>query len=76
MDSLKHSFVLIVRQIIREYSLASRLSGVDIKNLDEVIEAVKGWLSLLSNTRWLMIFDNYNNPRVANNTNLAAVNIC
>jgi hypothetical protein len=36
---------------------------VDIKeNLDEVIDTIKAWLSLPNNIRWLMIFDNYDNP--------------
>ena len=65
-DSLKQSFAKVAKQILREHPLASRLSSVDIKeNLDEVIDAVKAWLSLPNNTRWLMIYDNYvlNGPR-------------
>jgi hypothetical protein len=49
---------------------------VDIKeNLDEVIDAVKEWLSLPNNTQWLMIYDNYDNPKLAGNTDPAAVDI-
>ena len=44
-------------------------------DLDEVTDAVKAWLSLLYNTRWLMIYDNYDNPKSAKNADLAAVNI-
>jgi hypothetical protein len=56
--------------------LASRLSNVDInKNLDEVVDAVKAWLSLPNNTRWLMIYDNYDNPKLSGNTDPAAVEI-
>jgi hypothetical protein len=40
-----------------------------------VIDAVKAWLSLSNNTRWLVIFDNYDNPKVPGNTDPAAVNI-
>ena len=75
-DSLKQSFAKIARQILREHPLASRLSSVDVKeNLDEVIDAVKAWLSLPNNTRWLMIYDNYDNPKLPGNADPAAVDI-
>ena len=75
-DSLKQSFAKAAKQILREHPSASRLRSVDIKeNLDEVIDAVKGWLSLPNNTRWLMIYDNYDNPKLADNKDPAAVDI-
>ena len=52
------------------------LSSVYIKgNIDGVIDAVKEWLSFPNNTRWLMIYDNYDNPKFPGNTDPAAVNI-
>ncbi|KAN0068322.1 HET domain containing protein [Elaphomyces granulatus] len=75
-DSLKQSFAKAAKQILREHPSASRLSSVDIKeNFDEVIDAVKEWLSLSDNTRWLMIYDNYDNPKLLGNTDPAAVDI-
>ncbi|XP_044715953.1 tetratricopeptide repeat domain-containing protein [Hirsutella rhossiliensis] len=75
-DSLKQSFVKVAKQILREHPLASRLCSVDIgNNLDDIIDAVKAWLSLRDNTRWLMIYDNYDNPKLPGNTNPAAVDI-
>ncbi|KAF4609460.1 hypothetical protein G7Y89_g15856 [Cudoniella acicularis] len=75
-DSLKQSFVKAARQILREHPLATRLSSVDIKgNFDEVVEAVKAWLSLPNNTRWLIVYDNYDNPKLASNIDPAAVDI-
>ncbi|KAF8853548.1 HET-domain-containing protein [Acephala macrosclerotiorum] len=75
-DSLKQSFARIARQILREHPSASRLRNVDAnKNLDEVADAVKTWLSLPNNTRWLMIYDNYDNPKLPGNTDPAAVDI-
>jgi hypothetical protein len=44
-------------------------------NLDEVVDAVKAWLSLRNNTRWLIIFDNYDNPKLPGHTNPRAVDI-
>ncbi|KAH6703052.1 kinesin light chain [Leptodontidium sp. MPI-SDFR-AT-0119] len=46
-----------------------------VKNLDEVVDTVKTWLSLPNNTRWLMIYDNYDNPKLPGKTDLAAVDI-
>ncbi|KAG4441475.1 hypothetical protein IFR05_003081 [Cadophora sp. M221] len=43
--------------------------------LDEVVDIVKAWLSLPNNTRWLMIYDNYDNPKLLSKTNPAAVDI-
>lgn len=75
-DSLKQSFAKIARQILQEHSSAPRLSSVDIGgDLETVIDAVKAWLSLPDNTRWLMVFDNYDNPKVPGNTDPAAVKI-
>jgi hypothetical protein len=75
-DTLKQSFARIARQIAREHPSASRLTISDTnENLDEVVDAVKAWLSLPDNTRWLMIYDNYDNPRLPGNTDPAAVDI-
>lgn len=74
-DSLKQSFAKVARQILREYPSARWLSTVDIKSLNDVIDAVKAWLSLPYNTRWLMLYDNYDNPRLASNKDPTAVNI-
>ena len=75
-DSLKQSFSKITKQILREDPSASRLSSMDMKgDLDDVIDAVKAWLTLPNNTRWLMIYDNYDNPKVPGNTDALAVDL-
>src|ERR1700712_1176508 len=45
------------------------------QNLDEVVESIKSWLSLPNNTRWLMIYDNYNNPKLPSNTDAIVIDI-
>src|SRR5450432_3170665 len=75
-DSVKQSFARVAKQISRQHPLASQLSSVDAKgDLDEVVDAVKAWLSLPNNTRWLMIYDNYDNPKVPRNIDLTALDI-
>ena len=75
-DSLKQSFAKIASRILQEHPSASRLSGVDMKgNLDKIVDAVKEWLSLHRNTRWLVICDNYDNPKLPGNTDATALDI-
>ena len=75
-DSLKQSFANVAKQISREYPLAIRLSNVDTdENLDEVVDAIKAWLSMPNNTRWLMVYDNYDNPKLPGKTDPAAIDI-
>lgn len=75
-DSLKHSFANVVRQILRYYPLAYRISSIDVQeDLDGIVDAVKAWFSLPNNTRWLIVYDNYDNPKVFNNVDPAAVDI-
>ncbi|KAN0067930.1 HET domain containing protein [Elaphomyces granulatus] len=75
-NSLEQSFAKAAKQILQDHPSASRLSGVDIEeNVDGTIDAVREWLSLANNTRWLMIYDNYDYPKLLDNTDPAAVDI-
>jgi hypothetical protein len=75
-DSLKQSFVKVAKQIIRGHPSASRLSNLNMTgDLDEVIDAVRAWLSLPGNTRWLMIYDNYDNPILPGSINSTTLDI-
>ena len=74
--STRSSFAQIAKQILREHPTAPRLANIDTEqNLDEAIEGVKAWLSMRMNTRWLMICDNYDNPKVPGNTDSAALDL-
>ena len=75
-DSLRQSFAKAAKQILRDHPSARRLSSVDIKeDIDGAIDGVKEWLILPNNTRWLMIYDNYDSPELLGNTDPTAVNI-
>lgn len=69
-DSLKLSFRNIAQCVLEDQKdrpFTSTLTSVDLDgNLDQVVTAVKTWLNLQKNTRWLMIYDNYDNPRTGN----------
>jgi hypothetical protein len=75
-DSLKQSFAQVAKQILREPPSASRLSRLYVReNLNDVVDAVKTWLSLLYNTQWLMIFNNYNNLKLLGNLDPIVIDI-
>ena len=75
-DSLKLSFRDIVQQVLRYHPSTSMLSSVDQdKDLDQVVSVVKGWLDFPQNTRWLMIYDNFDNPKTPGNLDDSAVDI-
>jgi hypothetical protein len=78
-NSLKLSFrdiALRVLQDQRDQPATRALTSIDLNgNLDQVVEAVKAWLNLQKNTRWLMVYDNYDNPRTAGIRDPSAVDI-
>ena len=75
-DSLRQSFREIARKILM-YHPSTRLFGnVDLEgDLDRVVSAVKAWLDLRDNPHWLMIYDNYDNPRTADYADPSTVDV-
>jgi len=74
--SIQQSFIRVARQIMQQYPDASLLSAVGKQqSQEETIEAVKAWLSLPNNTRWLLIYDNLDNPRLANGADDKGIDI-
>jgi hypothetical protein len=75
-DFLRLSFRDIAQEVLKHHPSTSMLVSVDLEgNLDQVVNAVKAWLDLRKNTRWLMIYDNYDNPKSPNNSDPSAVDI-
>ena len=78
-DSLRSGFRDIAQYVLEDQKgkpSTSTLASVDLDgNLDQVVTAVKSWLNLRRNTRWLMIYDNYDNPRTPGNLDRSAVEI-
>ncbi|KAI0107085.1 hypothetical protein GGR51DRAFT_517343 [Nemania sp. FL0031] len=74
--SIQQSFTKVARQILLQHPEASYLRALDPQqDQEKVVEAVKAWLSLPGNTRWLLIYDNYDNPRLSNDINDRGINI-
>ncbi|KAK1047673.1 hypothetical protein LTR74_017696 [Friedmanniomyces endolithicus] len=74
--SVKQSFAIVAKRILRYHPSASHVSAVDLSgNLDDILNAVLAWLGESDNTRWLAIYDNYDNPRVRSDHRPDAVDI-
>ena len=75
-DSLKLSFRDIAQQVLKHHPSTSMLASLNLdEGLDQVVNAVKAWLEIPKNMRWLMIFDNYDNPRESGNPDRSAVDV-
>ena len=74
--SLKQSYSRIAKRIRQEHPSAGQFSTItDKSQLDEVVAAVKRWQEHAQNTQWLMVFDNYDNPKLSSNASPSAVDI-
>lgn len=65
VDTLKRSFLNTAERIEDNPSFKEIWSRIKEKRLDEGVEEVKAvreWLSMPKNTRWLLIYDNYDTP--------------
>jgi hypothetical protein len=64
-DSLKQGYAVTAKRIYRDHPSLVYLKAVtEGSDLDEAAEAVKRWLSSAGNNRWLVIFDNYDTPKL------------
>lgn len=61
-DTLKRSFAGIANRLNNEYPGLTLLKmAVEERNTDQMVAAIKQWLSIPGNTRWLLVFDNVDN---------------
>ncbi|KAF2655155.1 hypothetical protein K491DRAFT_693174 [Lophiostoma macrostomum CBS 122681] len=68
--SVKQSYLRIAKRILQDCPSASELGvSTDEKDQDGVVAAVIRWLEQAKNTKWLMVFDNYDNPKLLDNDN-------
>ncbi|KAI6080132.1 hypothetical protein F4821DRAFT_266190, partial [Hypoxylon rubiginosum] len=62
--SLKQSLMHAAQQIHRECpSVIYVRNAVQNRDVDECVEAVKRWLEEPANNRWIVVYDNYDNPK-------------
>lgn len=64
-DLLKQSFVNMAKRLRENYpSSISLRTATESKDADRIVEAMKQWLSAKGNTRWILVFDNIDNPKL------------
>ncbi|KAI0438441.1 heterokaryon incompatibility protein-domain-containing protein [Xylaria telfairii] len=74
--SIQQSFAKVAKQILQQHPNASRLSALDLQqDHKKVAEAVKAWLDLPGNTGWLLVYDNYDNPKLENGIDNEGIDI-
>ncbi|KAH7029604.1 kinesin light chain 1 [Microdochium trichocladiopsis] len=74
--SIQQSFARIATQILEQNPDVGSLKGLNmLQDHDKIIQAVKAWLSLPGNTRWLIVSDNYDNPKLPGRVTDTAVDI-
>jgi hypothetical protein len=65
VDTVKQGYAAAASRIYREHpSLVHLKTVVKGGNLDDAVEAVKRWMSHPQNNRWLVIYDNYDTPKL------------
>lgn len=75
-DLLKQSFMKVAKRILHEHPSSVYLSSaVESEDLSRAVDGVKRWLDHPKNKQWLIIYDNYDNPKLADNKDPAAFDI-
>lgn len=75
-DTLKQSFASIAKRLHRKYPSSEFLrTAVESQDADQVVEAMKQWLSAKGNTQWILVFDNIDNPKLPGIRDPQAYNI-
>ena len=75
-DSLMLNFRDIAQQVLKYHPSTDVLASINLEgNLDQVVNGVKTWLDLQDNMRWLIIYDNYDNPKTSGNPDSSAVDV-
>jgi AAA+ ATPase superfamily predicted ATPase len=74
--TLKQSFAKMVKRIFRDHPSSTYLKTVvGSGDLDEAVNATKRWLSNPGNNRWLLVYDNYDEPKLTGNKDPRAFDI-
>lgn len=64
-DTLRQSFAEMAKRLHIEYPSSALLRRtVDEKKADEVVAVIKQWLSIRGNSKWILVFDNVDNPKL------------
>ena len=75
-DTLKQSFASMAERLYEEHPSSALLRmAAEEKDVNQVFKSIKKWLSIRGNTRWIMVFDNVDNPKFPDINDPQAYNI-
>ena len=75
-DTLKRSFAASAGQLPKECFSQGLLDGPrNEETLGTILQQTKAWLGLPGNDRWLLIYDNVDNPKIPDNKRESAYDI-
>lgn len=63
-DMLKQSFTDMAKRLYTQYPSSTLKAAAESKDSDRIVDAMRQWLSAKNNTRWLLVFDNVDNPKL------------
>ena len=68
--TLKQSFTGAAERIFRQHpSLVYIQNAIKDRDLDQMVQAIKRWLDEPKNNKWLLVFDNYDDPKLGTQNN-------
>jgi hypothetical protein len=75
-DTLKQSFIDMARRLHSEHENSPLLkSAAKSKDVDQVVASIRKWFSIKENNKWMLVFDNVDNPKTAGNEDRQAYDI-
>ncbi|KAA6408178.1 MAG: Kinesin light chain [Lasallia pustulata] len=75
-DTLKQSFTVIANHLYKEHpSWALLRTAAEAKDVDQIVVIIRQWLSAKENHRWMLVFDNVDNPKLPGNEDPQAYDV-
>lgn len=64
-EILKQSFTNMAKRLYDQHPTSALMAkAAESEDPDEIVEAMKRWLSIKGNTEWLLVFDDIDNPKL------------
>lgn len=64
-DALRQGFANMTKRLYKIYPSSTLLkTAAESKDSDQMVEAMKQWLSAKDNFQWMLVFDNIDNPKL------------
>ncbi|KAA6413191.1 MAG: hypothetical protein FRX48_02935 [Lasallia pustulata] len=75
-DTLKQSFAVMANRLYKEYPFSALLrTAAEAKDVDQIVVTIRQWLSAKENHRWMLVFDNIDNPKLPGNEDPQAYDV-